>query len=47
MKNKQIIKQNSFTKNIFDRNELQEKSVTEEFSLTANDGKKYKTKHYN
>lgn len=34
-------------KNIFDSNELQEKSVTEEFSVTASDGKKYKTKHYN
>jgi hypothetical protein len=26
---------------------LNEKSVTEEFSVTASDGKKYKTKHYN
>ena len=34
-------------KNIFESNELQEKSVTEEFSVTASDGKKYKTKHYN
>jgi len=34
-------------KNIFESNELQEKSVTEEFSVTARDGKKYKTKHYN
>lgn len=34
-------------KNIFESNELQEKSVTEEFSATASDGKKYKTKHYN
>ncbi len=34
-------------KNIFECNELQEKSVTEEFSATASDGKKYKTKHYN
>ena len=30
-------------KNIFESNELQEKLVTEEFSVTANDGKKYKT----
>lgn len=34
-------------KNIFESNELQEKSVVEEFSVTASDGKKYKTKHYN
>ncbi len=34
-------------KNIFESNELQENSVTEEFSVTASDGKKYKTKHYN
>lgn len=34
-------------KNIFESNELQEKSVTEEISVTASDGKKYKTKHYN
>lgn len=34
-------------KNIFESAELQENSVTEEFSITANDGKKYKTKHYN
>jgi len=34
-------------KNIFESNELQEKSVAEEFSVTASDGKKYKTKHYN
>jgi len=34
-------------KNIFESNELKEKSVTEEFSVTADDGKKYKTKHYN
>lgn len=34
-------------KNIFESAELQENSVTEEFSLTASDGKKYKTKHYN
>ncbi len=34
-------------KNIFESGELQEDSVTEEFSITASDGKKYKTKHYN
>ena len=34
-------------KNIFQSSELQEKSVTEEFSVTAGDGKTYKTKHYN
>lgn len=34
-------------KNIFNERELDEKSVTEDFSLTAADGKKYKTKHYN
>lgn len=34
-------------KNIFEVGELQEKSVTEEFSITASDGKKYKTRHYN
>ncbi len=34
-------------KNIFESSELQESSVTEEFSVTASDGKKYKTKHYN
>ncbi len=34
-------------KNIFESAELQENSVTEEFSITASDGKKYKTKHYN
>lgn len=34
-------------KNIFKSGELNEKSVTEEFSVTATDGKKYKTKHYN
>lgn len=34
-------------KNIFSENELDEHSVTEEFSVTASDGKKYKTKHYN
>jgi hypothetical protein len=34
-------------KNIFKENELAENSVTEEFSVTASDGKNYKTKHYN
>jgi Virulence protein len=34
-------------KNIFIENELDEGSVTEEFSVTASDGKNYRTKHYN
>ena len=34
-------------KNIFKSAELDENSVTEEFSVTASDGKNYKTKHYN
>lgn len=34
-------------KNIFESNELEEKSVTEVFSATASDGKTYKVKHYN
>ncbi len=34
-------------KNIFKENELDEDSVTEEFSVTASDRKTYKTKHYN
>ncbi len=34
-------------KNIFKSGELDENSVTEEFSVTASDGKNYKTKHYN
>ncbi len=34
-------------KNIFKSGELEEISVTEEFSVTATDGKNYKTKHYN
>lgn len=34
-------------KNIFKEGELEEDSVTEEFSVTASDGKNYKTKHYN
>ena len=33
-------------KNIFKEKELEEKSVIEEYSITASDGKKYKTKHY-
>ncbi|MDR1974902.1 MAG: virulence RhuM family protein [Bacteroidales bacterium] len=34
-------------KNIFNSNELFEKSVTEIFSATASDGKNYQVKHYN
>lgn len=34
-------------KNIFKDSELEKKSVTEEFSVTASDGKQYRTKHYN
>jgi len=34
-------------KNILKDKELDEKSVVEDFSVTASDGKKYKTKHYN
>ncbi len=34
-------------KNIFKEGELQEDSVTEDFSVTAADGKNYQTKHYN
>jgi hypothetical protein len=34
-------------KNIFKENELDERSVTEDFSVTASDSKTYKTKHYN
>jgi hypothetical protein len=34
-------------KNIFIENELDENSVTEDFSVTASDGKTYRTKHYN
>jgi hypothetical protein len=34
-------------KNIFAEKELQENSVTEDFSVTAADGKNYQTKHYN
>jgi hypothetical protein len=35
------------SKNIFNDNELSENSVTEVFSATASDGKKYQIKHYN
>ncbi len=34
-------------KNIFKSGELDKNSVVEEFSVTASDGKNYKTKHYN
>ncbi|MBU6197456.1 MAG: virulence RhuM family protein [Cyanobacteria bacterium REEB446] len=34
-------------KNIFKEHELDKNSVTEEFSVTASDGKTYRTKHYN
>ena len=34
-------------KNIFKDNELDENSVVEDSSVTASDGKKYKTKIYN
>ena len=34
-------------KNIFTEGELDENSVTEDFSVTAADGKNYRTKHYN
>jgi hypothetical protein len=34
-------------KNIFNSGELAQNSVTEEFSVTASDGKNYKTKFYN
>lgn len=34
-------------KNIFKSGELNESSVTEDFSVTASDGKKYNTGHYN
>jgi hypothetical protein len=33
-------------KNIFKDNELDKNSVVEDYSVTASDGKKYKTKHY-
>jgi hypothetical protein len=34
-------------KNIFAEGEMDESSVTEDFSVTATDGKNYRTKHYN
>ncbi|MBD3590071.1 virulence RhuM family protein [Bacteroides sp. GM023] len=34
-------------KNIFNEGELNSEAVTEEFSVTASDGKSYRTKHYN
>lgn len=34
-------------KNIFSDGELEEKAVSEDFSVTATDGKKYRVKHYN
>ena len=34
-------------KNIFNEGELDKKSVVEDFSVTAGDGKKYRTMHYN
>ena len=34
-------------KNIFEEGELEENSVRKDYFLTAADGKKYKTKHYN
>lgn len=34
-------------KNIFKSDELEENSVTEDFSVTADDGKNYRVKHYN
>ncbi len=34
-------------KNIFSSGELNENSVVEDYSVTASDGKKYRTKHYN
>ncbi|PIF02777.1 MAG: cell filamentation protein Fic [Paludibacter sp.] len=38
---------NEHLKNIFNSNELQENSVIRNFLITASDGKKYNTKHYN
>lgn len=34
-------------KNIFNEGELEKKAVTEEYSVTAADGKRYKTRFYN
>lgn len=38
---------NEHLKNIFRTNELEENSVIRKFRITASDGKKYNTKHYN
>jgi len=38
---------NEHIKNIFNTGELEENSVIREFRITADDGKKYLTKHYN
>ena len=38
---------NMHLKNIFQQKELKENSVIKDFLITASDGKKYKTKHYN
>lgn len=38
---------NYHLKKIFSDNELEEKSVIQDFRITATDGKNYKTKHYN
>lgn len=34
-------------KNIFNRGELKQKTVTGKFLVTVSDGKNYQTKHYN
>ena len=38
---------NYHLKKIFEDNELDEKSVIQDFRITADDGKTYNTKHYN
>jgi len=38
---------NEHIKNIINSNELDDNSVVRKFLITANDGKKYNTKHYN
>ncbi|MCD6396555.1 MAG: cell filamentation protein Fic, partial [Spirochaetaceae bacterium] len=38
---------NEHLKNIFNSSELEDNSVIRKFLITANDGKKYNTKHYN
>ncbi len=38
---------NMHLRNIFEEGELREDSVIQEFLITAADGKKYRTKHYN